>query len=260
MTNEESKSVLSEMTFQQLEKKKLIAEITKIEEEIAKGKKQGGWFEKVISFLEGRIAIVITTITAAVTLAGLLISLNEQLEKQNILQLNEQMIGFINDLDENDVKKIERAQGYLVYFGKDAIPILLFRIEANTSPDLIPLRSTAAAINSIITFDIRAMDKFADIVEKRLLEITEQQLLMDRDNRTPQFFKNYIMLLDALDFPASNSSAKGKLIAAINDVRLSIKASLEKKKGKDSYDDLLDIDRSLCLLINKFSDKISICK
>lgn len=121
---EPEKSVLD------LEKEKLEIEIELLKQNLEKEKKEGKKhiFEGIRKYTGLSLAIV----SVIVALFGVILPVNDYFEKKKkemIPTLNNEIIDLVNELSNENEREQEKATVMLSYYGLDAVPLLLFRLE-----------------------------------------------------------------------------------------------------------------------------------
>jgi hypothetical protein len=128
-------------SIQDLEKEKLQAEIDILKAQLATEypikDKETGWFEKVAIHVKGWSAFILGAVTLISAVWGVFLPLSEYLvEQRRVLefQLNQNMIGFVDDLNSEDPAVANKGVMMLSYYQENSIPILLFFLEGQERP------------------------------------------------------------------------------------------------------------------------------
>ena len=127
---------LAGKSLEHLEKEKLQAEIDILHARLKKEfpeDKPPGWGDMLAGFAQKWSAFILGTVTLISAVFGIFVPVSEYLaEQQRALQydLNENMIGFVNDLNNDSLAN--RAIVMLSYYEVNSIPIMLFYLESST--------------------------------------------------------------------------------------------------------------------------------
>jgi hypothetical protein len=130
---------LNNKTIEQLENEKLQAEIDILHARLAKEfpeEKRQRWYDKLAEFARKWAAFVLGTVTLISAIFGVFVPLAEYLEeRRNALKyaLNENMIGFVDDMMSGDTEKVNRGIMMLSYYEINSIPILLYSLSESES-------------------------------------------------------------------------------------------------------------------------------
>jgi hypothetical protein len=126
-------------TTQDLEKEKLQAEINILKAKLAveypeEEEKEPGWFDKISSYAGKWSAILLSVVALISAIWGVFLPLSEYLAEQRKaleFNLNENMIGFVDDLNSDSAAIANRGIMMLSYYEVNSIPILLFFLESS---------------------------------------------------------------------------------------------------------------------------------
>ena len=126
---------LRNKSLQDLEKEKVQAEIDILKARLEKefpDEKPPGRFDKVADFAQKWSAFVLGTVTLISAVFGIFLPLSEYLAEQKRAleyELNENMIGFVNDLQVDSLAS--RGVVMLSYYEENSLRILLFYLESS---------------------------------------------------------------------------------------------------------------------------------
>lgn len=194
-----------------LEKEKLQVEVEILKVQLAKDLpdvKPKKWFDKLADFARKWSALMLGTVTLISAIFGVFIPLSEYLdERRNALKynLNENMIGFVDDMMSDDDETANRGIMMLSYYEINSIPILLYFLSRSESEE-----STKKIIENIhwIHFD-NSNNTIVEMVMGRMqfnfekLKVTteEGELRIDEEGQTA--VQNYIDLIKVLQFTSN---------------------------------------------------------
>ena len=121
---------------EQLEKEKIQAEINILEAQLKKeypDEKPPGKLDKLASFAQKWSAFILGSVTLISAVFGVFLPLSEYLAEQKRAleyELNENMIGFVNDLQTDSLAS--RGVVMLSYYEENSLRILLFYLETSS--------------------------------------------------------------------------------------------------------------------------------
>lgn len=126
-------------SLQDLEKQKLQAEIDILRAKLAteyplKDEGNTGWVARLAIHVKGWSAFILGAVTLISAVWGVFVPLSEYLVEQRKAleyELNENMIGFVDDLNSEDPAIANRGVMMLSYYEVNSIPILLFFLEGS---------------------------------------------------------------------------------------------------------------------------------
>jgi hypothetical protein len=159
---------LNNKSLEQLQKEKLQGEIDILHARLASEypeEKTPGFFDKLAEFARKWSAFVLGSVTLISAIFGVFVPLSEYLDASRralSYDLNENMIGFVNDLSSDSAELANRGIMMLSYYEMNSIPILLFYLEGSSNfqkpfrtkiietIDLIYSRSSGGEIEELI--------------------------------------------------------------------------------------------------------------
>lgn len=164
---------LNKKSLEQLQKEKLQGEIDILRARLVNeypDEKPAGFFDKLSGFARKWSAFVLGSITLISAIFGVFVPLSEYLDASRralSYELNENMIGFVNDLGSDSAELANRGIMMLSYYEMNSIPILLyylegsgnlqkpFRIKIIETIDLIYSRSRSDEIPDLIVVNMQ---------------------------------------------------------------------------------------------------------
>lgn len=124
-------------SLEQLQKEKLQGEIDILHARLAAEypeEKAPGFFDKLADFASKWSAFILGSITLISAIFGVFVPLSEYLDASRralSYDLNENMIGFVNDLSSDSSELANRSIMMLSYYEMNSVPILLFYLEGS---------------------------------------------------------------------------------------------------------------------------------
>ncbi len=201
---------LDKVSIQDLEKEKLQAEIDILKGQLAKEfpeekEKSPGWFEKISVHAKGWSALLLGAVTLFSAIWGVFVPLSQYLDEQKKaleFALNENMIGFVEDLNDSVPAIANRGVMMLSYYEMNSVPILLFFLETSENNQEEFREKIIETIALIYSGDrgtkivdgvaLRIMNSFNQIVE----EHTFQDGQINNNRRVA--ILNYLELIEGL--------------------------------------------------------------
>lgn len=162
---------LNKKTLEQLQKEKLQGEIDILQARLAQEYPDGkppGFFDKLADFARKWSAFILGSVTLISAIFGVFVPLSEYLdESRKALEydLNENMIGFVKDLDSDSADLANRGIMMLSYYEMNSIPILLFYLEGSRN-DQKPFRLKIIETIDLIYSDSRGNELTNRIVTR----------------------------------------------------------------------------------------------
>ena len=157
-------------TLEQLEKEKIQAEINILEARLIKEfpeDKPAGRMDRLAEFASKWSTFILRSITLVSAIFGIFVPLSDYLAQQQKAleyELNENMIGFINDLNTDSLAN--RGVVMLSYYEVNSIPILLFYLETSGN-EAIEFRAKLIETIGLIYADSRNRE-ILDLIAGRL--------------------------------------------------------------------------------------------
>jgi hypothetical protein len=205
-------------SIQELEKEKLQAEIDILKARLAKEypeitEEKPGWFERASNYAGKWSALILGAVTLISAIWGVFLPLSEYLVEQRKAleyELNENMIGFVDDLNSDSAAIANRGVMMLSYYETNSIPILLFFLEGSRNEQevfrdkiietigLIYEDSKASGIMDVIL--IKLENSFAEI-EKDYFDSTTG---IDGADRRALF--NYMDLVNGMNLRSGDKA------------------------------------------------------
>jgi len=192
--------------------------------------------------VQGRIALSVSVVGLLAAIIGVIINANSlvnQLKKKNHIQLSQQMITLVQELNDpaTDLKKAELAKNLLIYYGEDALPVLLNQVE--TTGGVQP--ATQIAIQAIINAD-EGDDAAMALVNAVTLRIKDiKQIQITTGNHNWEFFNRYIRLLDQVEFTNRHERAVEKILKTTIPIETELELLSQKEPSAISLVDLSPI-------------------
>jgi len=199
---------LDKKSIEQLQKEKLQSEIDILHARLAKEYPDDdppGFFDKIADFARKWTAFILGSVTLISAVFGVFVPLSEYLdESRRALQydLNENMIGFVKDLNSDSTELANRGIMMLSYYEMNSIPILLFYLEGSQN------NQKEFRLKIIETIDlIYADSKSSEIIEMVLVRLENNLGRLKIINRNGKerinadvlrYVYNYIELLNGL--------------------------------------------------------------
>lgn len=115
-----------------LEKEKLEIEIKLLKQNLEKEKKEGLGTKNFGEIIRKNIALILAVISVLGGVFGIILPVNQYFEekkKEMIPILNKEIISLVGKLNSNSETTRQEATVMLNYYGLDAIPVLLLRLE-----------------------------------------------------------------------------------------------------------------------------------
>ena len=191
-----------EKTLQDLEKEKLKVEIELLKQNLKKDDEKKNRWEIIGNLIHKNIALLLAIISVIAAVIGVIIPVNDYFEakkKEMIPTLNSEIIDLVDKLNDSVEREQEKATVMLSYYGLDAVPVLLYRLEMaeeSESERLIQAIKNAYDDNpeGVMTAILKAFsEEFEKNYKKRDL---------DEIGYYPKF-DNYIRLLRKLELKKS---------------------------------------------------------
>jgi hypothetical protein len=178
---------LERKSIQDLEKEKLQAEIDILNARLAtefplQDSNKTGFFAKVAIHAKGWATFILGAVTLISAVWGVFVPLSEYLiEQRRALeyQLNENMIGFVDDLNSEDPNIANRGVMMLSYYEVNSIPILMFFLEGSRN-DQEEFRERIIGTISLIYEESREDIIFEQV--QRKMESAFLQIVTDYKN------------------------------------------------------------------------------
>jgi len=198
-------------SLEQLEKEKLQAEINilnaRLQKEFPEGKPPGMW-DKLAAFAQKWSAFILGTVTLFSAVFGLIVPLSEYLDGQRRAleyDLNENMIGFVNDLNTDSLAN--RGVVMLSYYEVNSIPILLFYLETSEN-DQEEFRARLIETINLIYINNRNQDIYEMIANKiniLFAQIKDEYASPEGINPKRRLgLLNYLELIDGMKLSSSD--------------------------------------------------------
>lgn len=190
---------LDKKTLQDLEKEKLQAEVDILKAQLAAeypDARSPKWYDKLAMFARKWSAFILGSVTLISAIFGVFIPLTQYLdERRNALKydLNENMIGFVEDLSSDDPKEAQRGIEMLGYYEMNSIPILLYTLSKEEKPENDNMNSLRSKIIENIHW-IHFDNKRNDIVEMVMGRIHYNVDKLKEQNEEGNYVLNQVSL------------------------------------------------------------------
>ncbi len=164
-----------EKSVPDLEKEKLEIEIKLLKQNLEKEKKESKGKKNIGEISRKNLTLLLAIISVVGGFIGIILPVNQyftEKKKQMLPELNSDIIKLVGQLNSSNDTTQEDAAVMLTYYGRDAIPILLLKLERSTPPETERLIHTIKSIHEeeplAVMNEIR--DAFRAEVEKNYSE------------------------------------------------------------------------------------------
>lgn len=178
-----------EKSVQDLEKEKLEIEIALLKKDLEKEKKEKLDRKSIGEIIRKNIALLLAIISVVGGLWGIILPINQyykEKRKEMLPNINSDIINLVNKLNDTSEIVQEEATVMLSYYGLNAIPILLLRLEISTNE--VESQHLIITINNIYKNDRSAV--LNEIINSFKSEFYQYYQKTDMDE-IPYFFRIY---------------------------------------------------------------------